>query len=229
GIPGTQPYDRQFVSSEPSAPPPVYTPSWLPERSFIPGKFTDFLQVAVIPTLAEVSVQNYKPVPSFPVSNVLQTKPLVNTDLTFTSMTFRNTYVSALSLQYTQYRGSICMDLLFTGSAMCQGKFVVCYVPPGREPQSLDEAMQGTYSIWDLGLNSSFKFVVPYISASAYRFTHEDDQPSALNAVGWLQIYQLTNLTFPPNVPTRADVLVFFSAGSDFCLRFPVDTYPRTE
>nr|ANJ20933.1 polyprotein [Erbovirus A] len=229
GIPGTQPYDRQFLSAEPSAPPPVYTPSWLPDRSFIPGKFTDFLQVATIPTLAEVSVSSFKPVPSFSVSNVMQEKPLVNTDLTFTSMTFRNTYLASLAQHFTQYRGSLCLDLLFTGSAMAQGKFVVCYVPPGKEPSSLDEAMQGTYSIWDLGLNSSFKFVIPYISASAYRFTHEDDRPSVVNAVGWLQIYQLTTLTFPADVPTHADVLVFLSAGLDFCLRFPIDVFPRVE
>ncbi|AAK91591.1 polyprotein [Equine rhinitis B virus 2] len=230
GIPGTQPYDRQFLSTEPSAPPPLYTPSWLPDRSFIPGKFTDFLQVAVIPTMAEVSVgTNHKPIPSFSVGNTLEDRPLLNTDLTFTSMTFRNTYLSALALNYTQYRGSICVDFLFTGTAMAQGKFVVAYTPPGREPKTLDEAMQGTYAIWDLGLNSSFKFVIPYISASAYRFTNEDDRPSVVNAVGWLQVYQLTTLTYPANTPHLSDIVVFVSAGKDFSLRFPIDTYPRVE
>ena len=105
---------------------------------------------------------------------------------------------------------------------MAKGKFLISYTPPGAgKPKDREQAMQATYAIWDLGLNSSYNFTVPFISPTHYRQTSYTT-PSITSVDGWLSIWQLTPLTYPANTPQSADILTLVSGGDDFTLRMPV-------
>ena len=81
--------------------------------------------------------------------------------------------------------------------------------------------MQATYAIWDLGLNSSYNFTVPFISPTHYRQTSYTT-PTITAVDGWISVWQLTPLTYPPNVPPNSDILTLVSGGDDFTLRMPI-------
>nr|AIY68182.1 polyprotein [torchivirus A1] len=211
---------------------PVYSKGFNPTQNYIPGKFTNLLQMSVTPTLMANQIGSEgesKQVGYFMCTNQVPTLPLFVSDVTLAAPKMKTTLVSAISQYFTQYRGSIVMDLVFTGTAMCKGKFVICYTPPGAaQPQTREKAMQGTYAVWDLGLNSSFKFTIPFISVSDYRWV--DGAPStSISIDGWFTIWQLTPITYPANNPNISCVLVFASAGTDFSYRNLTDIPMRSQ
>ncbi|AFJ04552.1 capsid protein VP1, partial [cosavirus A18] len=72
-----------------------------------------------------------------------------------------------------------------------------------------------------LGLQSTFNFVVPFISASDFRFNSVSTS-SALNSDGWISIWLLNPLTYPPNTPPTQQIVMMLSGGSDFTYRLPI-------
>ncbi|AJD39294.1 polyprotein [Bovine picornavirus] len=226
GIVATDSSDRQQLCPEPTAETPGYVPGWKAPADYLGGEVDDFMQIARIPTycsLNETETATTQDLPYFTVSNTLVEGPVLSADVTLSADLFAHTSLWGLGCMFSQYRGSIQLSFTFTGAAAARGKFLIAYVPPGEEPTTLEEAMLGTTLVWDIGLNSTVDFTIPFISATDYRYTHSLSQPTAVDVDGWVQVYQLTPITYPAGAPTTANVLVSASAGSDMCFRYPVD------
>ncbi|AFI98769.1 polyprotein, partial [cosavirus A22] len=72
-----------------------------------------------------------------------------------------------------------------------------------------------------LGLQSTFNFVIPFISATDFRYNVVSVN-SALNSDGWFTVWLMNPLTYPPSTPPTQQIAVMLSAGSDFSLRLPI-------
>ncbi|AFI98770.1 polyprotein, partial [cosavirus A21] len=72
-----------------------------------------------------------------------------------------------------------------------------------------------------LGLQSTFNFVVPFISASDFRY-NTVSVSSALNSDGWISVWLLNPLTYPPQTPTTQQIVMMLSGGADFTYRLPI-------
>lgn len=221
GLLGTDSHDRQFISSEPTQDPPGYVPGWRPSSDWLHGEVHDFNTMLARPTFATLQGN----VPYFRITNTNQTTPHLSIDMTLSATHWQRTYIACLGRFFTQYRGSIVVHLTFTGAAVSRGKLLLAYIPPGEEPSDIETAMLATNAVWDLGLNSTFAFVIPYISVTDYRFTNTLGNLTTLNIDGWFQIYSLTPLTYPAGAPASGDILVSVSAGTDFCFRYPCDDF----
>nr|UKG18745.1 polyprotein [Marmot mosavirus] len=212
----------QFTTTIPDRSTPAYPLGFCPNRDFMVGRFHNYLEIAQIPTFMTHTISGAV-VPYFTANNTRPEDPLLVMDVTLSSTHLTCTVLGCMRLFYAQYRGSLNVDFMFTGAAMVCGKFLISYTPPGAEvPATMEEAMQATFSIWDLGLQSSFQFVVPFISVSDFRYTNSAGT-STLSVDGWLTVWQYTALTYPANTPERSDIVVMVSAGADFCFRNPCD------
>nr|QEP29105.1 polyprotein [Senecavirus A] len=221
-----------FLSTIPDDTVPAYGNVRTPPVNYLPGEITDLLQLARIPTLMAFGrVSEPEPasdayVPYVAVPAQFDDKPLISFPITLSDPVYQNTLVGAISSNFANYRGCIQITLTFCGPMMARGKFLLSYSPPnGAQPQTLSEAMQCTYSIWDIGLNSSWTFVIPYISPSDYRETRAITN-SVYSADGWFSLHKLTKITLPPDCPQSPCILFFASAGEDYTLRLPVDCNP---
>ncbi|AFJ04553.1 capsid protein VP1, partial [cosavirus A8] len=72
-----------------------------------------------------------------------------------------------------------------------------------------------------LGLQSTFSFIVPFISASDFRY-NQVAVASALNADGWFSVWLMNPLTYPPGTPPTQQIVLMLSAGDDFSYRLPI-------
>ncbi|AFJ04548.1 capsid protein VP1, partial [cosavirus A17] len=72
-----------------------------------------------------------------------------------------------------------------------------------------------------LGLQSTINFVIPFISASDFRY-NDVSVASALNSDGWFTVWLLNPLTYPPGTPPTQQIVMMLSAGSDFSYRLPI-------
>ncbi|AFJ04549.1 capsid protein VP1, partial [cosavirus A5] len=72
-----------------------------------------------------------------------------------------------------------------------------------------------------LDLQSTFNFVVPFISASDFRY-NQVAIASALNSDGWLTVWLMNPLTYPPSTPGTQQIVVMLSGGKDFSYRLPI-------
>ncbi|AFJ04550.1 capsid protein VP1, partial [cosavirus A14] len=72
-----------------------------------------------------------------------------------------------------------------------------------------------------LGLQSTINLVVPFISASDFRY-NEVSVSSALNSDGWFTVWLLNPLTYPPGSPPTQQIVLMISAGNDFSYRLPI-------
>nr|QGL52585.1 polyprotein [Senecavirus A] len=221
-----------FLSTIPDDTVPAYGNVRTPPVNYLPGEITDLLQLARIPTLmafgraSEPEPASDAYVPYVAVPAQFDDKPLISFPITLSDPVYQNTLVGAISSNFANYRGCIQITLTFCGPMMARGKFLLSYSPPnGAQPQTLSEAMQCTYSIWDIGLNSSWTFVIPYISPSDYRETRAITN-SVYSADGWFSLHKLTKITLPPDCPQSPCILFFASAGEDYTLRLPVDCNP---
>lgn len=217
-----------FASTIPDETTPVYGLGFNPKTDFVPGEVHNFLEWARTPCLMsnveDGTIRGY-----FTANNTRSDSPLLQMDVTIASDHVRYTPLGQLGYRYTQYRGSINVMLCFTGAAMVKGKFLLAYTPPGADrPSTIAEAMQATYAIWDLGLQSSYDFTIPFISVSDFRLCFSGTT-STLSVDGWFTVFQYTALTYPANTPQRSDVLVFVSAGQDFCYRNITEVREKTQ
>nr|WPV63283.1 MAG: polyprotein [Cardiovirus A] len=213
-----------WVSTLPDTTIPIYGKTPVAPSNYMVGEYTDFLEVAQIPTF----VGNKQPrVPYLEAKNTASREtPLATYQATLACPCLANSFLAALSRNFAQYRGSLAFTFVFTGTAMHKGKFLIAYTPPGAGiPQTREQAMQATYAIWDLGLNSTYTFTVPYISPTHFRMVGVD-LANITNVDGWVTIWQLTPLTNPANCPTTAKILTLVSAGKDFTLKMPISPAP---
>nr|AGU38152.1 polyprotein [Encephalomyocarditis virus] len=214
-----------WYSTLPDTTVPIYGKTPVAPSNYMVGEYTDFLEIAQIPTFIGNKIPNA--VPYIEATNtVVKTNPLATYQVTLSCTCLANTFLAALSRNFAQYRGSMVYTFVFTGTAMMKGKFLIAYTPPGAgKPTTRDQAMQATYAIWDLGLNSTYSFTVPFISPSHFRMVGTD-QVNITNVDGWVTVWQLTPLTYPPGCPNTAKILTMVSAGKDFTVKMPISPAP---
>nr|YP_001950224.1 capsid protein VP3 [Saffold virus 2] len=210
-----------FYSTTPDTTVPIYGKTIATPSDYMCGEFDDLLSLCKIPTFLGNPTTDQR-LPYISANNTVGDQPLATYQVTLSCSCMANSMLAAVSRNFNQYRGSLNYLFVFTGSAMAKGKFLISYTPPGAgKPKDREQAMQATYAIWDLGLNSSYNFTVPFISPTHYRQTSYTT-PSITSVDGWLSIWQLTPLTYPANTPQSADILTLVSGGDDFTLRMPV-------
>ncbi|ATY47696.1 polyprotein [cardiovirus E1] len=218
-------HQGMWVSTLPDTTVPIYGKTPAAPHNYMVGQFKDLLELAKIPTFmgnALSSTGSNNRLPYFNVNTTFKDEPLATFQVTLACACLTNTMLAAVGRNYAQYRGSVVYNFMFAGTAMHKGKFLIAYTPPGAgKPTTRQQAMQATYVVWDLGLNSTYKFVVPFISPTHYRLTTYSD-PSIVNVDGWVTVWQLTPLTYPPGSPTSAAIITMASAGDDFTFKLPI-------
>lgn len=222
----TRPFHNlsQFNTTVPLRTEPCYGMTVTPPLDFMPPPVEDLVSLMKVPsflTVAAGDVAN-KGIPYFSVSNGTQGSLLFSTGVILSDPHYQHTLVSNLAKYFCNYRGSLQFDFVAATTAMTRGKLLLAYSPPGaNKPTTIDQAMMGTFSIWDLGLQSTFNFVIPFISATDFRYNLVSVN-SALNSDGWFTVWLLNPLTYPPSTPPTQQIAVMLSAGADFSLRLPI-------
>nr|1TME_3 Chain 3, THEILER'S MURINE ENCEPHALOMYELITIS VIRUS (SUBUNIT VP3) [Theiler's encephalomyelitis virus (STRAIN DA)] len=211
-----------FYSTNPDTTVPIYGKTISTPNDYMCGEFSDLLELCKLPTFLGNPNSNNKRYPYFSATNSVPTTSLVDYQVALSCSCMCNSMLAAVARNFNQYRGSLNFLFVFTGAAMVKGKFLIAYTPPGAgKPTTRDQAMQATYAIWDLGLNSSFVFTAPFISPTHYRQTSYTSATIA-SVDGWVTVWQLTPLTYPSGTPVNSDILTLVSAGDDFTLRMPI-------
>ncbi|QHN64363.1 polyprotein [Sapelovirus A] len=226
GVPVRQiPGSAQFLSVQRDAGLPLYPEFESTHSFFMPGEVTNFLQVARIGTFGKFVKGDSTDDGIYLTVDVTQgssNEKFIDIDLSLISTFFETTYLGRLAKMYTHYRGSIIFEFMFCGSQMATGKILMCYTPPGgSSPKSRSEAMLGTHVIWDLGLQSTLKFPVPFISSSQYRSSSIKD--TTMSYCGWVSGFQQTAIVVPPGAPSTCQITCLVSAADNFCFRIPTD------
>lgn len=182
-----------------------------PPVDYLPGEIHDWLEYArrpgimetIVWTTTEASGTQLALVPVNPATLAQQNAPLA----------------SVVSL-FSQWRGSLNLHLLFTGATQMYGRLVVAYTPPGFEPpSSMQEAIVGTYTIWDINSAPALDFTLPFISSSYWKTVDMADLEGPLGSSGWVSLWVQTPLQAPGVTPASCDILGFVSAADDFQLR----------
>nr|CAL64901.1 polyprotein [Foot and mouth disease virus C] len=207
-----------MVTTDPKTADPVYGKVYNPPRTALPGRFTNYLDVAeACPTLLM-----FENVPYVSTRTDGQ-RLLAKFDVSLAAKHMSNTYLAGLAQYYTQYTGTINLHFMFTGPTDAKARYMVAYVPPGMDaPDNPEEAAHCIHAEWDTGLNSKFTFSIPYISAADYAYTASHKAETTC-VQGWVCVYQITH------GKADADALVVSaSAGKDFELRLPVDARKQT-
>ncbi|AIK67137.1 polyprotein [aichivirus A5] len=122
---------------------------------------------------------------------------------------------------FSQWRGELAAHLLFTGSAQHYGRVVVCYTPAAPTPPStMQEAMRGTYTVWDVNSASTLEFTIPFISQSYWKTVDIWNPDALLSTTGFLSVWVQNPLTGPTSSPPSAQIQCFLSGGESFNVRF---------
>lgn len=223
GVPTFEiPGSRQFSSVLRNSGFPLY-PEFEETHGFEnPGQCVNLLEVAQVGTFIDFKQTGNGYVYTVDVTNQQTSAPIFSWDLSFLSGPFVTTYIGKLARMFNTYRGSLVVEFCFCGSAMATGKILISYVPPGGDPpRSRKEAMLGTHVIWDLGLQSTCKFSIPYISTSQFRYNAIDSNILSLD--GYICAFYQTAIVVPPGAPSTCQLVAKLSAADNFCMRIPSD------
>nr|AIF74260.1 polyprotein [Bat picornavirus] len=188
-----------------------------------PGRVSNLLEVAQVGTFVQFQQgSENKFYGTIDVTNTGGTAAIFHWDMSFVYEAFLSTYLCKFARLYNSYRGSINFEFIFCGSAMATGKLLLAYTPPGgSQPPTRKAAMLGTHLIWDIGLQSTVKFTVPYISTSQFRYNAIDTNVLSLD--GFISMFYQTAIVVPPGAPTTCQLICKMSAASNFCFRIPTD------
>nr|AEP69145.1 polyprotein [Rhinovirus A] len=220
------PGSGQFMTTDDMQSPcalPWYHPT---KEIFIPGEVKNLIEMCQVDTLIPInSTQaNIGNVNMYTVTLSPQTKlaeEIFAIKVDIASHPLATTLIGEIASYFTHWTGSLRFSFMFCGTANTTLKVLLAYTPPGiGKPRNRKEAMLGTHVVWDVGLQSTVSLVVPWISASQYRFTTPDTYSSA----GYITCWYQTNFVVPPNTPNTAEMLCFVSGCKDFCLRMARDT-----
>nr|UYA91639.1 polyprotein [Maser virus] len=221
GVPvHTVPGSGQFMTTLRQSGYPIY-PDFEPTHAWkIPGRVENLLEAARVDTFCKLStVEGSLHVD---VSQGKKDNAIFTFDMDLNSDAFSTTYLARLSQFFVNWRGSVRLTLTFCGSAMATGKFLVAYTPPGGDaPPNREQAMLGTHVIWDVGLQSSISFIIPWIGQTQYRYTAVNQ--NALSYAGFVTMWYQTAVVVPPGAPAYAGILGMLSATDDFVMRMPTD------
>ncbi len=185
-----------------------------PDCDWEPGEIHSWLEMAQIPCLYTDQVYWT----AVEEAGAL----LVTFPISPNSLSGSNTLLTSISSFFSQWRGNLKVNLCFTGAKQQYGKLVVAYTPlsGGTAPTTIEEAMQATYTIWDIGLNSTLEFEIPFISFTAWKTVTQVGSDSTGALLGYFSVFVLNPLMGPSNVAPSAVILPFLSASSNYCLRF---------
>nr|QUS52755.1 polyprotein [Mute swan feces associated sapelovirus 2] len=229
GIPTFQvPGSGQFMTTLRNEGYPAY-PDFEKTHSFpLPGRVRNLSEIIQVGTFARLTQDasgiNYRKLILSVSNNATNlANPIASWDMSLLSTTFEGTTLSRLSRMYANYRGSIKLNFMYCGAAMITGKLLISYTPPGgSQPTSRQEAMLSTHVVWDIGLQSTVSFTIPFISLSQYRNVNEDG--NALSYNGYITLWYQTAMVAPANIPTESYIVCLVSGADDFVLRGPMDT-----
>nr|QQM16352.1 MAG: polyprotein [Kobuvirus sp.] len=185
--------------------------AYYPPNSYIPAQVHDWLEFAHRPGLMATVPWTMADEPAerlgiFPVSP----SAIAGTGAPIS-------YVISL---FSQWRGELAAHLLFTGSAQHYGRLVVCYTPAAPQPPTtMQEAMRGTYTVWDVNAASTLEFTIPFISNSYWKTVDVNNPDALLSTTGYVSIWVQNPLVGPHTAPASALVQAFISAGESFNVR----------
>nr|UHU35052.1 polyprotein [rhinovirus A78] len=220
------PGSEQFLTTDDNQSPsalPWFHPS---KEIFIPGKVTNLAEICQVDTLIPVNnVQTSKNnVSMYTVMLSTQTQTaqeIFAIPVDIASQPLATTLIGEIASYYTHWTGSLRFSFMFCGTANTTLKLLIAYTPPGvPKPDTRKKAMLGTHLVWDVGLQSTVSLVVPWVSASHFRFT----TPDTYSKAGYITCWYQTNFVVPPGTPNTANMLCFVSGCKDFCLRMARDT-----
>lgn len=219
GVPTFQvPGSGQFVTTIRNSGFPLYPEFEATHSHFIPGEVTNLMEVMQVDTFCRLGTSSYLVLEV----GVKQDTPLLSFDMDLNSQQFATTYLARCCKWFTNYRGSVRLTFTFCGSAMATGKLLLAYTPPGgAAPSSRKDAMLGTHMVWDLGLQSSVTFIVPWISQTQYRFPNTT--ANIYSYSGYVTVWYQTSIVVPPGAPSTCGVTVLCGACEDFQVRLPTD------
>lgn len=223
GVPTfTIPGSGQFISTLRNSGFPLY-PEFDEVKAFEnPGMVRNLLEVAQVGTFIDFAQTANGFVYTIDVNNTKKTEALFHWDMSFMTSNFLTTYLCRLARMFNTYRGSVNFEFMFCGSAMATGKLLLAYTPPGGDrPDSRKAAMLGTSLVWDIGLQSTIKFTVPYISTSQFRYNAIDTNTLSLD--GFISMFYQTLIVVPPGAPSTCQIVCKLSAASNFIFRVPTD------
>nr|WDW25846.1 MAG: polyprotein [Canine picornavirus] len=183
-----------------------------PPSDFLPGRPQNWLEFASRPGL---------------VTDVLWTMAddpglnLLTLPISPDALAGAATPIGFVMTLFSQWQGELKAQLLFTGSAQHYGRLVVAYTPPAPSPPTtMDEAMHGTYTVWDINGESTLDFTIPFISQAYWKTVDIGTPYGLLNNNGYLTLWVMNSLTGPSAAPPSARLFGFLLAGDSFRLRF---------
>nr|NP_740393.1 VP3 polypeptide [Rhinovirus A]6SK7_C Chain C, VP3 capsid protein [Human rhinovirus 89 ATCC VR-1199] len=225
------PGSGQFLTTDDTQSPSAF-PYFHPTKEiFIPGQVRNLIEMCQVDTLIPVNntQENVRSVNMYTVdlrTQVDLAKEVFSIPVDIASQPLATTLIGELASYYTHWTGSLRFSFMFCGSASSTLKLLIAYTPPGvGKPKSRREAMLGTHLVWDVGLQSTASLVVPWVSASHFRFTTPDTYSSA----GYITCWYQTNFVVPDSTPDNAKMVCMVSACKDFCLRLARDTNLHTQ
>nr|VFH35713.1 polyprotein [Ovine picornavirus] len=186
----------------------------------IPGRVRNLMEVCAIDTFCAAGEAS-QPYFNLNVGDYNE-NPIKTWDMSLLSTLFSTTYLGRCAKFFSQYRGSIKITFTMCGTALTTGKLLLAYTPPGGDaPAKRSDAMLGTHMIWDIGLQSSVTFIIPYISATQYRFANVSN--NVLSYCGYITVFMQTAIVTPPSTGTIVPITVMASACDDMEFRLATD------
>nr|AWK02677.1 polyprotein [Niviventer confucianus picornavirus] len=217
------PGSGQFMTTLRQSGYPIYPDFQETHGWEIPGEVTNLLEVARVDTFATLNPAETNPTMYVNVSQGYNVQPIFVMDMDLNATALSSTYIARLSKWFVNWRGSLRMTFTFCGSQMATGKFLVAYTPPGgNAPTSRTDAMLGTHVIWDVGLQSSISFIVPWIAQTQYRYTGVNQ--NVLSYAGYVTMWYQTAVVVPPGAPSTCQIVCMVSAADDLVFRMPTDS-----
>nr|AUN27640.1 polyprotein [Coxsackievirus A16] len=226
-----KPGTNQFLTTDDGVSAPIL-PGFHPTPPIhIPGGVRNLLGICRVETILEVNnLKTNETTPMqrlcFPVSVQSKTGELCAAFRADPGRDgpWQSTILGQLCRYYTQWSGSLEVTFMFAGSFMATGKMLIAYTPPGGNvPADRITAMLGTHVIWDFGLQSSVKFVIPWISNTHYR-AHARAGYFDYYTTGIITIWYQTNYVVPIGAPTTAYIVALAAAQDNFTMKLCKDT-----
>nr|QKE55048.1 MAG: polyprotein [Picornaviridae sp.] len=190
----------------------------IPDPSWLAGEYKTMSQLAKVPSLDRI-------IRWYGGSANPAGKILYQTPITTANLVEMDSWLSFAMQQYTQWRGTIMAHFTFCGARQQSGKLLISFLPLSTTKNpTLEEMMSGTYTVWDIGLNSTLSFVIPFCSSTSWKAIGSSSGLEFSQALGVLYIAVYNPLVTPYGA-TNAPVILSWSGGDDFQLRQP--TAPR--
>ncbi|AOQ26204.1 polyprotein [Rosavirus C] len=199
------------------------------DTSYLPGGVNSFAQPLSVPTLMLGTSKEWGGIYITPTT--ARGTMIYGFPVDPRNVVFSKTYLGMTSKLFTQWTGTINFHLMAVTTQMTRARLVICFTPGATtEPTTMEQAMAGTVSFFDIGLNSTFTFPIPFISETVWRTLSDDETFRDQNysfypltsrmGVVTVWVYNVVQSTAPSTAGPIA-LLPFASAGADFSFRLP--------